>query len=269
MKGCHGLAGDLVLEPHQRAPGVLGRADGIGLAEGVVEDLQRQRPGVAGRLDVVDEADEVEVALPREESVVPAPAERVHRQLRGVRELDEEDLVARDVADGVRGVTAGQDVEAVEARPHGEVVGELGDAPRTSVVVDVASPGQGLERHPHVVRRRELAQPPAPSSRMDTSKAVPGCSTMPIGVTCTTPLTRGSHWARSPVDVRRPGASPPSRATRSAAADSTRSWTTTSSKPTSISAHAVARPAPPAPTCRTGPVRSPSRKSSSPARKPA
>jgi hypothetical protein len=151
--------GGLVLQPHQRAARVPRGAGGVGLAEGVVEDLQRQRPVVAGRDQVTDEPDEVEVALPREEPVVPAPAQHVHRQPRRVGELDVEDLLGGDRLDRGGVVPAGEDVEAVQAGAHGGVVGALDDAPGAAVVVDVPSPGQRLERDPAAVRRREVPEP--------------------------------------------------------------------------------------------------------------
>ena len=114
-----GVAGqpdpELLLQPEQRAHGVDRRPARVRLAEDVVEDLERQGAPVARADDVLQEAGQVEAALAREAPVVAAPLQDVHRQLGGVGELQEEDLVARDLRDACRVVAAGQDVEAVEA----------------------------------------------------------------------------------------------------------------------------------------------------------
>ncbi len=88
-----------VLQPAQRTQGVHRGAVRVGLAECVVEDLERQRPVVAGGQHVGDEGGQVEGALAGEQPVVTAPREHVHVQRGRVGELQEEDLVGRNVLD--------------------------------------------------------------------------------------------------------------------------------------------------------------------------
>ena len=82
----------------QRAQGVDRGAAGVGLAEDVVEHLERQRPGVARGQHVAEEGGQVEGALAGEEPVVAAPLQHVHVHVRGVGQLQEEQLLAGDVA---------------------------------------------------------------------------------------------------------------------------------------------------------------------------
>ena len=79
-------------------------------------------PVVARAHQVTHEGAEVEAAFTGEEAVVPAPREHVHGEERGVRQLDEEDLVGRDRLDRFGVVTLGQDVEAVEAHADAVVI---------------------------------------------------------------------------------------------------------------------------------------------------
>ena len=133
-----------VLEHEQRAHRVDRGAARIGLAEDVVEDLERQRAGVAGGEHAVDERGDVERALAREAAVVAAPLQDVHRQMRRVGELQEEDPLARDRVDRGQVGAAREDVERVQAGAERGVVGGLDDPPRVVVLADVAAPGQRL-----------------------------------------------------------------------------------------------------------------------------
>ena len=58
--------------------------------------IERQRAGVSGGQHPVHEAGQVERSLAGEEPVVAAPLQDVHREQRGVRELEEEDLLGGD-----------------------------------------------------------------------------------------------------------------------------------------------------------------------------
>ena len=139
-----GARRQLVLQHDQRAHRVDRGAVGVGLAEDVVEHLERERPGVAGGEHAAQEAGEVERALAREAAVVPAPLQDVHAQVRGVGELEEEELVGRDRSDRVQSGAAREDVEGVQAHAQGGVVARLGDPPRVVVLGDVAAPGERL-----------------------------------------------------------------------------------------------------------------------------
>ena len=147
-----------VLQERQRAEGVHRRPGDVGLPEDVVEHLERQRAGVPGAHHVGDELRQVEIPLAREEPVMPAPGQHVHAQQRRVRQLQEEDLVARDLFDGRRIVAAGQDVEAVQADPDLIMIGKLNDPPSVTVVAHEPAPGQGLVRDPHAVTLSKITE---------------------------------------------------------------------------------------------------------------
>ena len=117
-------------------------------------------PVVAGRQHVLEEAGEVEAALPREAAVVAAPLQHVHHQVRRVRELEEEDLLGRDVADAGGVAAAREDVEGVEAGAERRVVARLDDPPRVVVVAHVAAPRQRLVGDPEPARGGALGQLP-------------------------------------------------------------------------------------------------------------
>ena len=91
--------------------------------------------------------------------MVTAPGQHVHGQGRSIRELEEEDLVPGDLLDRRRVMPAREDVEAVEADSDRGMVGELDDPPRTSVVVDESSPGEGFVRQAYAVHRSLVAEP--------------------------------------------------------------------------------------------------------------
>ena len=142
----------------QRPQGVDRGPARVGLAEHVVEHLERQRPAVARGQHVAEEGGQVEGALAREEAVVAAPLEHVHVHVRGVGQLQEEQLLPGDVADACRVAAAGQDVEAVDAQAQRRVVRAAHDLPRPVVGVHVPAPGQRLVRHAHSVRAGPLGQ---------------------------------------------------------------------------------------------------------------
>ena len=117
---------------------------GVGAAEYVVEDLERPRSVVTGGVDMLSERTEIEAALPREVSVMPAPLEDVHRQERSVRQLEEEDLLAGNLANSGGIVTAREDVKAVQTGTERRMVDALDDLPRMAVRVDVGTPRERL-----------------------------------------------------------------------------------------------------------------------------
>ena len=88
-----------------------------------------------------------------------APRHRVHVQQRGVGELQEEDLVGRDVADGAGVVAPGQDVEAVQADAQLWMVRRRHQPPRAGVAADVPAPGQRLIGDAQAVPAGPLGQP--------------------------------------------------------------------------------------------------------------
>ena len=150
-----------LLEQEQGAHRVDRHAIGIRLTEDVVEDLQRERPAVARVQHPGQEVREVEAALAGEAAVVPAPLQDVHPQPRGVGQLQEEDLLARDLGDRREVGRAREDVEAVQADAQGGVIGALHDAPAVVVLRDVAPPRERLVGDPQAAIRRagrELVQ---------------------------------------------------------------------------------------------------------------
>ena len=131
-----------LLQGQQRAHPVDGGVAGVGLPVDVVEHLKRQRAVISGAQHVSDEAGQVERAQAREEPVVAAPLDHVHGQPRRVGQLHVEDLGAGDDPDAGGIVTAGQDVEAVQAQAEGGMAGVPNDAPGVRVGVDEAPPRQ-------------------------------------------------------------------------------------------------------------------------------
>ena len=90
--------------------------------------------------------------------MVPAPAEHVQVHRGGVGELDEEQLLGRDLVDGRQIAAARQDVEAVQADPERRVVGGFDHAPRVVVRRHEPPPRQGLVRDPHPVVRGDARE---------------------------------------------------------------------------------------------------------------
>ena len=90
--------------------------------------------------------------------MVPAPREHVHGQERGIRQLDEEDLVGGDGLDRLGVVALRQDVEAVEAQADAIMVGEAHDASRDLVAVDESPPRERLIGDAHTEPLGEVAQ---------------------------------------------------------------------------------------------------------------
>jgi hypothetical protein len=135
-----------VLEHQQRAHRVDRCAARVGQAEDVVEDLERQRARIAGGEDSIDQPADIERALAGKAAVVPAPLQDVHRQIRRVGELQEEDPVAGDGVDRGQVGAAREDVERIQAGPERRVTGGLDDPPRVVVFADVAAPGKRLVR---------------------------------------------------------------------------------------------------------------------------
>ena len=82
----------------------------------------------------------------------------VHVEHRGVRDLHQEDAVARDGADGLQVGLARQRMEAVEDEADRLVVGAAHRLPGIAVVVDVAAPGQRLEADAQAALAGALAE---------------------------------------------------------------------------------------------------------------
>ncbi len=142
---------DGLVEAQERPLGVDGGRSRVGLAEHVVEHFERQRPGVSGLQDGAQEPGEVEGALAGEEPVVAAPLEDVHVQVRGVGELEEEQLLGWDDADRGNVGPPREDVEAVQAQAEVRVVGAAHDPPGPVEGRDVAAPREGLVGDAHAV----------------------------------------------------------------------------------------------------------------------
>lgn len=101
---------------------------------------------------------DIETALAGKTTVVAAPLQDVHREQRGVGELEEEDLLAGEVLDALGIGTAREDVKAVEAGAERGVVGLLDDAPGMVVRTDMATPRQRFVRHPHAELLRQFGE---------------------------------------------------------------------------------------------------------------
>ena len=114
-------------------------------AELVVEDLERQQAVVARGEQSVHEILQRKLTLAGKIAVVTAPGQVVHVENRRVGNLDQEDAVARDRADGAEVSLAGEDMERVEHDADRRMVGAPHQLPRIPVVVDVPTPCEGLE----------------------------------------------------------------------------------------------------------------------------
>ncbi|CAB4902540.1 unannotated protein [freshwater metagenome] len=136
------------LQGQQRPHGVHRRPGRVGLPEDVVEDLQRQRPGVPGGQHRAEEGGQVEGALAGEEPVVPGPLQDVHRQLRGVGQLQEEQLLLGDGGEAGRVAAARQHVEGVQAQAQSRVVDGADEVPAVVPGGHVGAPGQRLVGDP-------------------------------------------------------------------------------------------------------------------------
>src|SRR6185437_11070983 len=107
------------------------------------------RSALARRKTVLKISGDIPRTLTGPDPVMPAPLEDVHRHLGRVRELDKEDLLARDVTDAARIEPTRKHMEGVLTGTQRRVVDHPHDLPRAAVVPDVSRPGQGLERDPH------------------------------------------------------------------------------------------------------------------------
>ena len=148
----------LAFEVEQRAHRVQRGTPVRRFAEQVVEHLERHRARVARAQRELEERLEIELALPREVAVVARPLQDVHDEQRRVGELQEEDLVARDLRNPGGVVLERQRVEAVEDHTEVRVVGALDDRPGLPEQVGLASPRERLEADAQVALRRALGQ---------------------------------------------------------------------------------------------------------------
>ena len=147
--GDAGLPMELVEQIDQRAmPVDRDRARGA-RAELVVEDFQRDEAVIAGRLQGRHEVEQRQVALPRQIAEMTAPLQHVHVHPRRIRDLHQENAVARDRTDRLEIGVAGEDVEGVEHQPDRRMIGAAHDLPGVAIVVDVPAPGERLETDAH------------------------------------------------------------------------------------------------------------------------
>ena len=143
----HVRARHLLFEDQQRPARVDGHPLRIGLPEYVVEDLERQRAGVAGVQHAGREAGKREAALAGKAAVMPAPLQDVHDQVRSVGQLDEQQLLGRDLRDGAQIGPAREDVKTVQAHPERWMIRLLDNPPRMVVFIDVPAPRESLVGH--------------------------------------------------------------------------------------------------------------------------
>src|SRR5699024_5988589 len=98
------------------------------------------------------EGGQVETALSGETAVMAAPLQHVHAHSRCVGQLEEEELLPRNVTDGGGVVPTGEDVETVQAQPQERVICLGDELPGVFVGGHVTTPGQCLVGHPYPVR---------------------------------------------------------------------------------------------------------------------
>src|SRR5207245_2716318 len=113
-----------------------------------VEDLQGERPGIPRPQHVPHEPGDVEATLPGEAAIVATPLQDVHRKQRSIRELQKEDLLARDVLDALEVGPTGKNMKTVETGTERRMTGRLDNVPGMVVRTDMASPGKRLVGDP-------------------------------------------------------------------------------------------------------------------------
>ena len=124
-----GLPPQLIEQVDERAMAVDRDRARRARAELVVEDFQRDEAVIAGRLQRGHEIDQRQVALSRHVAEMAAPLQHVHVEVGRVRDLNQENAVARDRADRVQVGLAREDVEGVEHEPDRRVVRTPHDLP--------------------------------------------------------------------------------------------------------------------------------------------
>ena len=90
--------------------------------------------------------------------MVARPLQHVHRELRRIGHLQEEDLLARDVGDAGRIVAQRQRVEAVEDQAQRGMAGAPYEVPGLAVTRGEAAPCQRLEAHAQAMGRGAFGQ---------------------------------------------------------------------------------------------------------------
>src|SRR6185437_853601 len=93
-------------------------------------------------------------ALTREIAEMTAPGQHIHRQFRRIGDLQEEDLVSRDVTQAGQVVAEREGVEAVENETESGMGCGFDDAPGMTPSIDVLAPGQCLEPDTQPALRR-------------------------------------------------------------------------------------------------------------------
>ncbi len=151
-------ARDLVHQVDQRTPAV--DRDGFRrtATELIVEYLQRQRAVVACGGDRTHEIGHRQIAFAGHVPEMAAPVEQVHVDTGRVGELDDEDAVAGDGADGLDVDAPRQRMEGIEDQADVRVVCAANDLPGIAMIVDVASPGECFVAYAQAAPRRPFAK---------------------------------------------------------------------------------------------------------------
>ena len=133
-----------LLDEEQGAHAVGRRLPGRSCAKIIVEDFERDRPGIAGFEDGCEEAWNVEISLTREAAKMPAQGESVHRDIRCIGKLHEEDAVTLQLGNGARIVLDREGMKAVEDQAEMRMGGLLDEPPRMAEFIDASAPGESL-----------------------------------------------------------------------------------------------------------------------------
>ena len=124
----------------------------------VVEDFERQRPAIARAGRGVQIVDDRIIALSGIAAVMAAQRQRIHDERRGVRDLHERDLLARQIGDRLDRIAARADMEAVEDDSEIVAIGRAHDLPGRRPVLHASAPGKRLIADPHALQAGDVRE---------------------------------------------------------------------------------------------------------------
>src|ERR1700730_14685456 len=148
----------LILQQDQRPQPVGGGARGRAGTQLVVDDLERERHRMAGRDHGLHKTLHGQIALPRKASEMPAPGQDVETKLRRVGQLNQKYLVRWNGLNGGDRKRGRKRMKTVENDTDRFVVGASHDLPCIAIIVDMPSPGEGLEADAQTAPGSQLAE---------------------------------------------------------------------------------------------------------------
>src|SRR5215471_15360256 len=126
----------------------------------VVDDVERIGAAIAGALDPAYQLDNrcVVISFRRKDSPMASRLDEIVEVPEIVRELDQENLVARDLVEGLSRRAARENVKRVDCEPYVRVTGQLHRLPGGRVFADPTAPGQRTVCDADAGRRREASE---------------------------------------------------------------------------------------------------------------